>query len=979
MPIRIPGGWRKMIFGISCNCNGELCNKPKAVRGIPVPTNRKLGNGKFNFRRLSILFIIYIFYFAILPELNAQSPYFKNIVFDKEKKEAKLLKIFQDKKGYIWLGTNFGICRYDGINFKYLEKDSNQVSTITENNNGVLWLGHMNGVIEYVENNTVKKFMPEEGLPKIKITDIIFDKQDRLWFSTYGEGIYCYDKNILYNINHDDGLTDDNVYDLMADDDKVWAATDMGISICTFQNGKKNISVINDKNGLPDNIVRNMKKDADGNTWVALQDKGVCFFKKGSGKINVPDQVINWPYGQVNDVLPMKREVFIGTEEHGIIEIYFGLPPLKKMIPLKKKKINSIQQLLLDKNEQVWVVADNLLSMTNSNRFQLVEIPVEWQDGIKAMTSDNSGRIWFSNKLGIFVKKDNNSPVLKVQLPGNIDYTAVVCLYADYKMNIWIGTYNYGLYEYIPSENKLRQYTKVDGLVDNNVFSITGKGSEIWLGTLGGASKMELTSEKPLFQNYTKQNGLSNNYVYNVLIDSKGNRWFATDGNGISKLDQSGFHHYDSIPGLAKNIVYTTTEDIFGNIWFIGRNSGLFVFNGKTFKRYGLKDGLFDNDILNVWADNKGNLLLTHPDGLEIFNIKKEYFVFYGAESGFENINPEINAYCRTQKGAILVGATDKIIQYYAADNDIALFPELVMNSISIFFNPINFPVKNIFSHDENHVTFDYAGLWYTNPEAVNYQYQLEGYSKDWINTRDHIITFPNLPPSQYIFKVKASVSEDFRHSSTLTYSFFINRPYWKTTWFKILIVLVTGFLIYYFVRVRIRLIQYAQEKEKQKLLAKLRMLKNQLNPHFLFNSFNTLMNIIDKDKQLAMEFAEKLSDFYREIVLLQDKEMVTIDEELSLLKNYIYLQQKRFGNNLQLSLHIFDEHKKAGIPPLTLQLLAENALKHNTVDENNPLIIKIESAQSFLIVSNNITKKELHEKSAGIGLKNIQQRVQLL
>ena len=118
-------------------------------------------------------------------------------------------------------------------------------------------------------------------------------------------------------------------------------------------------------------------------------------------------------------------------------------------------------------------------------------------------------------------------------------------------------------------------------------------------------------------------------------------------------------------------------------------------------------------------------------------------------------------------------------------------------------------------------------------------------------------------------------------------------------------------------------------------------------------------MNIIDKDKQLAMEFAEKLSDFYREIVLLQDKEMVTVEEEINLLKNYIYLQQKRFGNNLQLSLNIFEAHKKAGIPPLTLQLLAENALKHNTVDENNPLIIKIESAQSFLIVSNNITKQE--------------------
>jgi LytS/YehU family sensor histidine kinase len=138
-------------------------------------------------------------------------------------------------------------------------------------------------------------------------------------------------------------------------------------------------------------------------------------------------------------------------------------------------------------------------------------------------------------------------------------------------------------------------------------------------------------------------------------------------------------------------------------------------------------------------------------------------------------------------------------------------------------------------------------------------------------------------------------------------------------------------------------------------------------------------MNIIDKDKQLAMDFTEKLSDFYREILLLQDKEMVSVEEEISLLKNYVYLQQKRFGNNFKLVMNVSEEHLGMNIPPLTLQLLAENALKHNIADDKNWLVIKIESAQSFLIVSNNITRPDTKVRSAGIGLKNIQQRVQLL
>ena len=131
------------------------------------------------------------------------------------------------------------------------------------------------------------------------------------------------------------------------------------------------------------------------------------------------------------------------------------------------------------------------------------------------------------------------------------------------------------------------------------------------------------------------------------------------------------------------------------------------------------------------------------------------------------------------------------------------------MNSISIFFNPINFSEIHKFNHDENHLTFDYAGLWYLDPGAINYQYQLEGYSKDWISTRDHIQTFPNLLPGKYTFKVKTSINDDFRYAPTLTYIFTINKPFWKTAWFLTLSTLLTGLIIVYFVRLRIKLIEH--------------------------------------------------------------------------------------------------------------------------------------------------------------------------
>lgn len=931
-------------------------------------------------KHLIQLSLLFTFFAASIKPAIAQAPFFKNIVYDIEKKGTRLLTIFQEKKGPFWLGTSLGMCRYDGINFKYLDKDSNQVTAIGESNDGVLWMGHINGALEYTRDLSVQKFTPADILPTTKITSILFDKENRLWFSTYGEGVFCYEKNRLHIFNTKNGLSEDVVYSLLlTEDGTVWAATDLGISVCTIKNGRKDIRIIDTREGLPDNIVRRLRQDAAGNIWIGLQDKGICYIDKMSGKVTVPVEAANWHYGQVNDILPMKREIFIATEEFGIIEIHMGLPALNKMMPAKGKNMRAVQQLLLDKNEQVWVVADNTLSIANSNHFQVIEIPLAWQEAVKAITTDSTGKIWFANKKGIFSKDNNNTPIVQLQAIKNIDYASIVSLYSDKNNTLWIGTYNNGLYRYTPRTRQMVQYTSADGMVDDNIFSIAGIGDEIWLGTLGGAVKLDASQHRPHFENFTRNNGLSNNFIYNVTVDSKDNKWFATDGSGISKLDKNGFHHFGSIPELQKNIAYTTTEDIYGNIWFTGLNSGLFCYDGKTFKRYTIRDGLHDNEILNVVADNKGNLLLSHPDGLELFNIRRTLFTFYGAESGFDNIKPQINAWCRTPKGGILIGATEKIIQYFPSDTRFTQLPQLVMNNVLVYFKPIGTADNTRFSYEENHITFDYAGLWYIHPEAVGYQYQLEGYSNDWINTRDHSITFPNLRPGNYVFRVKASINEDYRYSPLLTYRFTIAKPFWKTNWFGLLLVLAAAAAIYFFVRLRIQFINFEQEKEKQQLTAELAMLKSQLNPHFLFNSFNTLMNIIDKDKQMAMEFAEKLSDFYREVALLQDKESVPVQDELNLLQNYIYLQQKRFGNNLQLQLNISKAHLEAGIPPLTLQLLAENAIKHNRITDEQPLKISIESAQSFLVVSNNISRQEVAAKSAGLGLKNIQQRVQML
>jgi ligand-binding sensor domain-containing protein len=922
-----------------------------------------------------IILLLSIFYNLA----NAQQPFYKTIVYDKENNGIQLYTIMQDANGFIWLGTNKGLCRYDGNKCTYVKNSNEEVSTLVQEKNNDVWIGYSNGSIDVLKNGIIQKFNPEEGLPKVKITDITFDKAGRLWFSTYGEGIYCYEKGILYNINEDDGLSDNIVYKLLATlDDNIWVATDRGLSICNFTNKKKTIRIINDKQGLPDNIVRNIRTEPGTSTiWLTMQDKGVCAIDYKTKNIVQPAFSKQWTKGQVNDILHGNNSVYLATEEYGFLT--FQKNAANNNVDLTQPALKQhALKLLQDNDANIWIVYNNVLQLSNANKFYTFQIPKAFQETIKAMSSDAAGNIWFANKKGLFTKKRNSVQIEKLSVPIKLE--TVVSLYADENNNIWIGTYDNGLYSYNTITKQTKHFNTNNGIIDNNIFTIAGTENEIWLGTFGGATKVNTANAAPSFENFTKANGLSNNYIYHINIDKDRNLWFSTDGSGLSVKKGNQFFNYDSIPGLESNIVYTSTQDIYGNIWFVGNNTGLLKFDGKKFSRYTEQEGLHDKNILNLIADNKGSLIITHPIGLEIFNIKEQQFSFYDKAYGFTDINTQLNAWCKLPNNNDILFATDSSIVYINANIDYTIRTKTILEQVNVLLKPIDFNSKHVFNYNENDISFRYVGLSYMNPEAVTYTYQLEGYTNDWIKTKDNAITFSNLPPGSYVFKVKSLVNKNTASANMVTYAFTIKKPFWRTIWFALLVLLTLGAIIYYFVWLRIKFVKIDQERKTEKLSNQLEVLKNQLNPHFLFNSFNTLLNVIDtKEKALAMEYTEKISDFYRSMVVVQDKDMITVQEELDILKNYMYLQQKRFGDNLSLILDVKKEHLEIGIPPLTLQLLAENAQKHNKVSAAKPLKISITSAQDYLIVSNNITLRAESITSTGIGLSNIIQRVKML
>jgi two-component system LytT family sensor kinase len=172
------------------------------------------------------------------------------------------------------------------------------------------------------------------------------------------------------------------------------------------------------------------------------------------------------------------------------------------------------------------------------------------------------------------------------------------------------------------------------------------------------------------------------------------------------------------------------------------------------------------------------------------------------------------------------------------------------------------------------------------------------------------------------------------------------------------------------------------EEKEmwkRESLQAQLSALKTQVNPHFLFNNLNTLSAVIPDNPGQAIDFVQQLSKVYRHILEVKNEQSILLKEELDVLKAYAFLLKTRFGDNLDISIRVADEKLRQRIVPLSLQILMENAIKHNIVSSAKPLKIDVFTANGHLVVSNNLQKKNQMNESTGIGLDNIRNRYKLL
>lgn len=935
---------------------------------------------------------------TLANNLQAQEPFFRSFLDHTLISEAQINCTFQDHHGFIWIGTSSGLYRHDGIKLRS-ELDSESlynsgVSAIGEDSLHHVWIGLENGLILQRQRNNQIILLETDSFPNAKITVIMKGKNNRLWFGTYGDGLYYTDGIELYRIKQDDiGLTENYIYTIekTANGD-LWLGTDNGIIIIReLQTGFaiKNLSV---DDGLPDFIVQCIKRDRHENMWIGMHEHGVCKYDIQTGTFIIPEALRNWNNGPINDIVSLSDQVWIATDGKGLYSYLYHDETLRHLNKSDNTELMRVKKMLLDQEGNIWLTSHTDISLSLGNKLEFIRyFEDEEISNVHALIAASDGAIWFANDEGLFRyhPQFKNEPATLKEYPIglNLNRQKIMSLYRDQFGFAWAGTFGQGIIRIDPASGAHVRFTEKDGLANANILSIEGNNREIWLATLGGSSRIEMGqgfSEldfEPVFENYGKDDGLSNNFIYDIDIDQQGVVFFATDGSGVIAYKNGNFQSVAADAAFNQKVVYSVVSDPDRNIWMNVANEGLFRYNGEQIAEYFNDPEHKSLSFSGILSNRNDELIITYDNGIDVLNIRSGNIVHFEENAGMGNIKPDLNTLSLDEQGKVWVGTDPFIVCYNPADTNYWSQPQTVIKDVSLFLETIDTSSRHRFNYDENHFSFDYAGLWFQYPEKVFYNVKLEGHDLDWMRTKNNSMIYSNLSPGNYTFRVKSGLYDNFLNASEATYHFKIKQPFWSTVWFLFLALVVLSGIVVMYIKIRERNIRRKQEIIRDRIMFQYENLKSQINPHFLFNSFSTLIALIETEPETAIDYVSELSVLFRNVLEYKEKETITLKEELNIVDNYIRLQKKRYGDNLKIQIQDLDTIRSNKIPPLTLQLLIENALKHNVVSRDRPLTINIyaDLSKGYIFVKNNLQLKKEVMVSTGIGIETIISRYRIL
>jgi hypothetical protein len=391
-------------------------------------------------------------------------------------------------------------------------------------------------------------------------------------------------------------------------------------------------------------------------------------------------------------------------------------------------------------------------------------------------------------------------------------------------------------------------------------------------------------------------------------------------------MDESGFHHYDK--GLSSQVVYGFAEDGQHMLWVNVQGEGLFSFDGKSFLPLPANAALRDKNVHCFSSDAKGNLVAMHDVGIDLYNTYRKKMHYLGDEVGIQGRKPNLNALAKDQHGNIFLGTDQGIVKLSPRQDTTLVLPKPLITRVTAMDKNLD-PLKKIqLAYDQNSVIIKYLGLWYQNPRNLNFQYKLENYDHDWIESVDRSATYSNLPPGAYTFLLRVSDSDVYSDATVTSFQFVIQPPFWRTTWFYLLSAMVFLYATYAFIK-------YSERK----LVRDKKILEEKV-----------------MERTLEIQKQTEEIQAQNEEIQSQAEEIQGINDNLESLVRARTLELEKKNKASEESAFIIAHELRS---PVASVLGLINLISKCEVDEETRVIIKHmeESAEKLNVVVRNITK----------------------
>lgn len=970
---------------------------------------------------------------------------------DKEISNSLIYNIYQDTKGVVWISTEDGLNRYDGVKFTTYKHDKNDslslkhnfVRLFFEDSKGRFLVGFYNGlqIYDYAANTFQNvPMLLNNGEPfKAHVVSILERKNGEIIMGTSIQGIYqlTFDNGntVAKQVNR---FVPSNFIISMYEDkeESIWVSTeDKGLFRLTKDNKLKNFFKYDD---IILNNISSICEDGEGNLLVGSLTKGLFRHDKTTDRF-IPVEYPENPNLAIKTLyVNSPDEIYIGTDGNGVKIYHVNEKNITNAdfsltgFDFEKSKVHTI---LRDEAGNLWLGIYQkgvLLIPAQTNNFdyigyKLINNNTIGSNCIMSLLEDHNGVLWVGT---------DNDGLYAVSLDGKQyahfthtnEYSVpntIMSLYEDSNNNIWIGSYLNGLAKLDRNTGRCEY---ISDLVDEygnyvqRVYSmVEDVNKQLWIGTMGaGLFSMDLQTGEITNQNKATITGkdnpddiLFNYWITCLLYDDKGEKLYIGTYDGLACLDLKNGSYlstFDTGQKLTGTVVYSLLKDKDGNIW-AGTYEGLACIGKDDHEAtiYTINDGLPSNVICAVKEGNDGNIWISTHYGISQFDRINKSFINYYANDGLQGNEFSKGAAFVDKKKHLIFGGINGITYFYPEE---ICFQEKKLNIRITDFYIHNLPVKKgmksgshdiiqtsvmdadqfYLSHKDNSFSIEFSVMEFNNPERITYMYRIDDEAWITLHPGTNRISFSNLSPGKYNFKVKAKDYNSYSDEKHITVH--ISPPWYATIWARLIYFLIASAVIYLLIiyikqryRSRQEMLEHQHAEEINE--AKLQFFIN------IAHEIRTPMSLIISPlkKLITSDQNDERNKSYRTIYRNADRilnlinqlmDIRKIDKGIMLMKFqeieavhfikdlYSYFEYQAKTKNIAFGFHAESEEVKVWVDPknfdkVILNILS-NAFKYTPDNGKIDIFIKVREEQGV----DSRTKKYLEVVVAdnGIGIK---------